>query len=241
MSIKHHPKSQVLRDIAAAMSGMRNGRWCENDLTAFEFGISEKPRERECKIWLHIVSMIGAGEIGDVLFERVANDRTKACAWSMRYKDKAGEKRTFRLRLPRVMRESADRLTSSGNFLQNFVAWLSLFVAPDAVPHAVQSLLRTKGEKLFYTSARDGQKYLAMLVFEGDDTLGRLDKAVWDPYRDGEATSMVDDFLLRWGWKPKLSWKVEKGGNFARVVGYDILIRDGKAVYDGAVTHPRYI
>ena len=125
--------------------------------------------------------MIGVGEIGDVLFERVVNDRTKACVWSMRYKDGAGEKRTLRLHMPDVMRESGDRLTSSGNFLQNLIAWMSFLVAPDAVPFAIQSLLGTKGEKLLYTSARDGKKYLAMLLFEGDDTLGRLEEAVWEP------------------------------------------------------------
>lgn len=88
---------------------------------------------------------------------------------------------------------------------------------------------------MFYVSPRDGKKYLAMLCFEGDDTLGRLEEQVWKPYRDGETTSIVDDFFLRWGWKPKLSWKKVEGYDYARFVGWDVLIKDGKAVRDGDV------
>jgi len=38
---------------------------------------------------------------------------------------------------------------------------------------------------------------------------------------------------LRWGWNPKLSWKKVEGYDYARVVGYDVLIKDGVAVKDG--------
>ncbi|APG78124.1 RNA-dependent RNA polymerase [Beihai weivirus-like virus 20] len=233
MSIKHRTKSEALSDVANALSSMKNGRWCENDLTAFEFGISAKLKACECAILRHVASQIGIEDVGSLLFERVVNDRTKTCVWSMRYTDETGEKRTFRLILPTVMRESGDRLTSSGNFLQNLIAWCSFLLAPGTVRKSVESLLRTRGEHMFYCSARDGKKYLAKLVFEGDDTLGRLDEPVWEPKREGATESLVDDFFYRWGWKPKLSWKATSGYDYARVVGYDILIKDGVAVRDG--------
>merc|ERR1712066_577447 len=72
-----------------------------------------------------------------------------------------------------------------------------------------------------------------MLVFEGDDTLGRVEEEIWKPRYDGQSLSIVDDFFLRWGWKPKLDWKPAKGLSYARVVGYDILLRDSQAVFDG--------
>ena len=234
MSIKHRKKIDALRDIASALSGMKNGRWVENDLTAFEFGISATLKECECKILRHIASHIGIEDVGSLLFERVVNDRTKSCVWSMRYKDETGEKRTFRLVLPTAMRESGDRLTSSGNFLQNLIAWTAFLAEPGTIDKSIESLLRTQGARMFYTSARDGEKYLAMLVFEGDDTLGRLEEeGVWSPFRGGSTDSVADDFFYRWGWKPKLSWKATEGYDYARVVGYDILIRDGVAVKDG--------
>ncbi len=234
MSIKHRKKKDAISDIAGALSGMKNGRWVENDLTAFEFGISETLKELECKILRHIASVIGIEDVGSLLFERVVNDRTRSCVWSMRYKDECGEKRSFRLILPTAMRESGDRLTSSGNFLQNLIAWTAFLAEPGTISKSIESLLRTHGEKMFYTSARDGRKYLAMLVFEGDDTLGRLEEScVWLPFREGSTESVADDFFYRWGWKPKLSWKATQGYDYARVVGYDILIKDGIAVKDG--------
>jgi hypothetical protein len=234
MSIKHRKKKDAISEIAGALSGMQNGRWVENDLTAFEFGISATLKECECAILRHVASLIGIEDTGSLLFERVVNDRTKSCVWSMRYKDETGEKRTFRLILPNAMRESGDRLTSSGNFLQNLIAWAAFLIEPGTVDKSIDSLLRTRGAKMFYVSARDGKKYLAMLVFEGDDTLGRLEEScVWLPFREGCTDSMADDFFFRWGWKPKLSWKATTGYDYARVVGYDILIKDGVAVKDG--------
>lgn len=234
MSIKHRKKKTVLSEIAEDFSNMKNGRWVENDLTAFEFGVSEVLKGIECTIFRHIASHIGVEDVGSLLFERVVSDRTKPCVWSMRYKDETGEKKTFRLILPRAMRESGDRLTSSGNFLQNLVAWVSFLVKPGEVSRAVGSLCRTKGSKMFYVSARDDCKYMAMFVFEGDDTLGRLEEScLWSPLREGAADSLTDDFFYRWGWKPKLSWKSTTGYDYARVVGYDVLLKDGVAVKDG--------
>jgi len=232
MSIKHRTKSQAMQDIATNLSKMRNGRWCENDLTAFEFGIGKELKHAECQVLRHIAKMIGIEEAGALLFERVLSDREKPCVWSMRYKDETGEMKTVKLQLPKPMRESGDRLTSSGNFLQNLIAWMSFLMRVEDVKEAVQDMIKQKGMRMFYKSARDGKKYLAMFIFEGDDTLGRVEEPIWEPITPG-GESIIEDFFRRWGWKPKLDWKSVTGDAYARVVGYDILIRDNKAVFDG--------
>jgi len=232
MSIKHRTKSQAMRDIAKNLSSMRQGRWCENDLTAFEFGIGEELKHAECTILRHIAKTIGIEETGALLFERVVFDREKPCVWSMRYRDETGEMKTVKLKLPKPMRESGDRLTSSGNFLQNVLAWMSFLMRAGDVKKAVATLIEQKGMRMFYKSARDNEKYLAMFIFEGDDTLGRVQEPIWEPITPG-GESIIDDFFRRWGWKPKLDWKSATGDAYARVVGYDILIRDNKAVFDG--------
>lgn len=231
MSIKHRTKSQALCDIAKNLSGMKRGRWCENDLTAFEFGISEPLKNAEAEMLRHIAAYIGVEETGDVLFERVVSDRTKPVVWVMRYKDECGEMRTFKLKLPRAMRESGDRLTSSGNFFQNLLAWVSFLVAPCSMEKAFKCLLNTHGKLMIYVSPRDLKTYQAMLVFEGDDTLGRLEEAVWEPVHDG-GLSIAEDFFRRWGWRPKLLWKNTSGYDYARVVGYDILLHNNAAVFE---------
>lgn len=236
-SIKHRPKDKVISDIAKSMSNAfkksPDAKWLENDMTAFEFGISEQLKASEVEILRHIHTMVNGSEANDDLFERTMNDRTKECTWTMRYKDETGERRTLKLRLPNVIRESGDRMTSSGNWIQNFIAWLSFLVHPDHVVEAIKSLISTRGQRCFYISARDGRKYMAMFVFEGDDTLGRMEEPVWLPCRPGASVSLIEDFFLRWGWKAKLSWKSNVGYDYARVVGYDILLSDGKAAYDG--------
>jgi hypothetical protein len=239
MSIKHRTKSHVLNDVAKNLSDMRSGRWCENDLTAFEFGISEELKAAECRILRHIAKFVGLEETGELLFERVVSDRVNPVVWSMTYKDETGERRTFKLSLPRAMRESGDRLTSSGNFFQNLLAWLSFLVDPDYMGDAVESLIKTRGKNLFYYSARETgttrnrRKYLARLIFEGDDTLGRVEEDIWRERFPG-GLSWIDDFFRRWGWNPKLIWKKEQGYDYARVVGYDILLHDNTAVYEGS-------
>lgn len=232
MSIKHRTKGQVLSDIAENLSSMRSGRWCENDLTAFEFGIGPALKAAERRIFCHLAKFVGLEDTGSLLFERVVGDRDKPVVWSMTYKDETGEQRTFKLHLPRAMRESGDRFTSSGNFFQNLLAWLSFLVRAADLKAAVASLVKTHGKSLFYVSARDSKKYLARLVFEGDDTLGRCEEALWE-LLPGTGVSVIDDFFRRWGWKPKLLWKRETGEDYARVVGYDILLRDNRAVFDG--------
>lgn len=233
MSIKHRAKAQALSDISKNLSEMKRGRWCENDLTAFEFGIGEELKHAECEILRHIAGFVGLEEVGSLLFERVCSDREKSVVWTMRYKDESGEYKTFKMLLDRPMRESGDRLTSSGNFFQNLLAWLSFLVDAAHMKSAVASLIKTHGMSLFYISSRDGKKYLARLVFEGDDTLGRCEEALWESVYAGVSLSLIDDFFFRWGWSPKLLWKKEQGEDYARVVGYDILLRDNQAVVEG--------
>jgi hypothetical protein len=242
-SIKARGKRDAIQGIVAGMSGMRKGaRWVENDLTAFEFGISEPLKQFEQEIFRHIAKLVGVSETGAELFERVVDDRDKSATWRMAYKDATGEKKTKKIKLPHTMRESGDRVTSSGNFLQNLVAWFSFLVDPDFVKDAIQSLLRFHGARMFYVSPRDKtmiekkgklvrKMYLCMFAFEGDDTLARFEEGIW---AKGKEPCPVEAFFTRWGWKSKLVWKAMSGDDYARFVGYEALLCDGEAVWDGA-------
>jgi hypothetical protein len=238
MSIKHRTKREVMRDIAREMNEMRDGaKWGENDLTAFEFGISEELKAAEAGILSHIAGLIGVEDVGSLLFERVVGDRTEPIVWKMRYKDEFGVMKTFKLTQERCMRESGDRLTSSGNFFQNFLAWMSFLIWHEDVDAALNTLLTTKGAKFFYISARDpkrgtdaAKKYRATLAFEGDDTLCRMQEPIWEPVHPKSNLSHIDDFFFRWGWSPKLTWKKEVGYDSVRFVGYDFLLHNNKAV-----------
>jgi hypothetical protein len=238
MSIKHRAKREVMRDIAKNMNGIKRGgkaagsRWGENDLTAFEFGIGEDLKRCECEILTHIGSLVGLEDVSSVLFERVVADRLKPIVWKMSFVDECGVKQTYKLHQQRAMRESGDRLTSSGNFFQNWLAWTSFLVHPDHIESAMRSLLSNRGERFVYVSARDGKKYTAMFVFEGDDTICRCQEAIWLPaYSHAQSLSFADDFFFRWGWSPKLTWKNETGFDYVRFVGYDILLNDNEAVF----------
>jgi hypothetical protein len=242
-SIKARGKREAIQNIVTNMSSMRKGaRWVENDLKAFEFGISAPLKQFEQEIFRHIAHFIGVEDSGSLLFERVVNDRDKTATWRMSYTDATGEKKTRKIILPQTMRESGDRLTSSGNFLQNLVAWFCFLVDPDHVMSALQSLLRFRGAKMFYVSPRDAkmvlrngnysrQNYMCMFAFEGDDTLARFQEEIWA--KDGEKCP-VAEFFVRWGWSPKLVWKATTGDDYARFVGYEALLCNGECVYDGA-------
>jgi len=241
-SIKARIKKEAIEAIVSNMSEMRDGaRYAENDLKAFEFGISKILKEIEQTIFRHIARIIGVEDIGELLFDRVVEDRNKCATWRMSYRDSTGERKTFKLVLQQTMRESGDRVTSSGNFFQNLVAWFSYLVDPDHVEAAVDSLLRFRGRRMFYVSPRDRStkivkgkevrhNYLACLAFEGDDTAGRFEEKIWA--EEGEPCP-VELFFLRWGWSPKLVWKPLLGDTYLRFVGYEALLHDGKAVYDG--------
>jgi hypothetical protein len=166
------------------------------------------------------------------MFDRVVCDRTKSVTWSMRYKDEAGKWCKLTLEQDQPMRESGDRLTSSGNFFQNFLAWVTFLVLEDGLDAALASLLRNKGSMMFYASARDFHDYVALLAFEGDDTLCKLQEPVWEAI-EWSGVSHVDDFFYRWGWKPKMQWKKTVGFDYVRFVGYDFLIHDNHAVFEG--------
>jgi len=243
-SIKSRGKSEAIQGIYQNMSGMRKGaRWVENDLSAFEFGISEPLKQIEQEIFRHLAKLIGVADSGNLLFERVVEDRDKCATWRMTYKDKTGEKKTIKIKLPQTMRESGDRVTSSGNFFQNLVAWFSYLVDSEYVEDALDSLLRFKGARMFYVSPRDlsmidvkgrevRKRFLACFAFEGDDTAARFEEKIW---AEGDGACPVGAFFERWGWKAKLVWKPLKGDAYMRFVGYEALLSDSEVVYDGGM------
>jgi hypothetical protein len=228
MSIKHYEKKTVLKRIARSLNTL-DGKLVENDLTAFEFGIGKHMKECEMLILDHIAKEVGVHEEG-VMFYRVMNDRNKRMTWSMRYKDETGEFRVFKLRLRNVIRDSGDRLTSSGNFLLNLIIWLFVLVIEEEtyVEEAVKTLVRTKGVEFFYVSKRDGKTYCARLRFEGDDTAGKLQEALVDGFAEKIQKAFRD---IR--WCPKFKFVENEGTNFLRFVGWDMLVRDGQVVFEG--------
>jgi hypothetical protein len=242
-SIKERPKKEAIAEILQNMDGMREGAYVENDLTAFEFGISEPLKQIEQEILRHIANIIGVEDSGQLLFDRVVDDRDKSVTWKMKYRDATGETKTAKVKIEQTMRESGDRITSSGNFLQNLIAWFSFLVDPEHVEDAFDTLLKSRGARMFYVSARDQtlvdvrgrkvrRKYLVCFAFEGDDTLGRLEEKLWPKSEDEPCQVMA--FFDRWGWKAKLVWKPLVGDAYVRFVGYEALISDNKVVYDGA-------
>jgi hypothetical protein len=241
-SIKGRSKHVAIEEIVKNMSKMRKGaRFVENDLTAFEFGISEPLKQVEQEVFRHLARLIGVEDSGELLFDRVVNDRDKCATWRMTYRDSTGEKRSVRIKLHQTMRESGDRVTSSGNFFQNLVAWFSFLVDAEFVSDALDTLIKFRGARMFYVSPRTkemvfvkGQavrrKFMACMAFEGDDTAGRFEEKIWAA--DGEPCP-VADFFTRWGWKAKLVWKPLDGDTYLRFVGYEVLLCDSEAVYDG--------
>jgi len=239
-SIKERPKAEAIGEILWNMHKMREGAFVENDLTAFEFGISEPLKQIEQKVLRHIGGLIGLEDVGQTLFDRVVDDRDKCVTWQMKYRDATGMTQTAKIKLGQTMRESGDRITSSGNFFQNLIAWFSYLVDPDHVSDAFDSLLAFRGARMFYVSPRDKRisnvrgcdkrkKYLCCLAFEGDDTLGRFEETLWPINGD---PCMVGAFFERWGWRAKLVWKPLKGDTYVRFVGYEALIHDCQVVYE---------
>jgi len=226
--IKHEEKAQKMNDLFSNLSSCKHK--IENDLTAFEFGIYDRLKQAECDIFKHIMSHLNLDADNAGFCHRVVNSRSQACTWVMRYTDAAGAKCVLKLELPRAMRESGDRATSSGNFLQNLLAWLTLLVKPGKVEAAVQSLIQNKGRLFYYTSARDGRQYKAFLAFEGDDTLGSLDESIL-VHNDGQ---LIDEFFTSYGWKAKLKAARNDGDACIQFVGYTALLRGGEVAKEGA-------
>jgi hypothetical protein len=125
--------------------------------------------------------------------------------------------------MPRVIRESGDRLTSSGNFLQNLIAWLTFLVDESDLEQALNGLLRSNGRSFVYKSPRTEKRHKAVLAFEGDDTLGKLQEDI-----RGE----IECFMERWGWKPKLKYFPDVGPQLLTFVGYNLRVVDGRPVLE---------
>ena len=139
----------------------------ESDLTSFEYGVSEHLKGAEVKIMRHIASQIGcleAEEINSLEFDRVASEREQVCRWKFRIRKADGGMETIKLQMPRVITESGDRITSSGNFLQNVLAWFSFLVDETGIETAFRNWLRNSGKEFSYKSARDKKIYVAVLA-----------------------------------------------------------------------------
>jgi len=229
MTAKGEMKEIKMSKIFRNMSKQKKGVFVENDLTAFEFGVHSSLKRAESSIFSHIAAACGCEEVG-FLFERVIHDRGLACTWSMMYKDETGERRKMQITMPRAMRESGDRWTSSGNFLQNLIAWLAFLLGDNRarVDEAVKMLVANGGKFLRYQSPRDKKWYMARLAFEGDDTVGRLEEGLVVGFSDE-----CEAYFRRLGWSPKLLWKKQEGYDYVRFIGYDALLHDNKIVEEG--------
>jgi len=227
--IKHEEKAAKMAELFKNTRGFKHV--VENDMTAFEFGISRELKVCEQRIFKAIMKHLNLDEDGEGFCHRVVDARDKAVTWVYTYKDAAGAACTCRIKLPRAMRESGDRVTSSGNFLQNLIAWFSYLVDPAHIEAAIESLLRNKGKKFTYVSARDGRKYDAFLAFEGDDTLGGLNEASC-----GYA-ELVEEFFKNWGWSSKLRFVKKTGDDFVSFVGFHALTHNGRVMLVGPEEH----
>lgn len=226
--IKHEEKNVKMNELFSNLDGFDHK--VENDLTAFEFGIHEKLKKAESDVLKHIMGYLDLDSDNAGFCHRVVNARTKACTWVLRYVDAAGAKCQLKIALPRSMRESGDRVTSSGNFLQNLLAWLTFLVKPGKVEAAIQSLIQHKGKMFYYTSARDGKQYKAFLAFEGDDTLGGINEKILAT----NGGQLVDEFFSDYGWKAKFKVADNAGDACIQFVGYTALLKGGAVVKEGA-------
>jgi len=226
--IKHEVKNSKMNEIFTNLNSFKNKK--ENDLTAFEFGIYDRLKIAECEIFKHILGHIDSDADNTGFCYRVIDARTMACTWVLRYVDAAGAPCTLKLSLPRTMRESGDRVTSSGNFFQNLLAWLTLMVKPGKVEAAVQSLIKNRGKSFTYVSARDGRRYDAYLAFEGDDTLGGFDEDIL-ALDNGR---LCKEFFKDYGWNAKLKVASNEGYACIQFVGYTCLLYNGQVVMQGA-------
>ena len=226
--IKHCEKESKMNDLFTTLNDY--GYKFENDLTAFEFGIYDRLKRAECDIFKHVLGHIDTAGDNTGFCHRVIDARDKSCTWVLRYTDAAGAKCVLKLELPRSMRESGDRVTSSGNFFQNLLAWLTLMVKPGKVEAAVQSLIRNKGKSFTYVSARDGRSYEAFLAFEGDDTLGGLNEKIL-MINDAQ---LCKEFFKGYGWNAKLKVPPLEGAACINFVGYTALIDNGNVIIQGA-------
>jgi hypothetical protein len=223
-NIKGRAKMEALKELFSNFAGMKNGgQLIENDLTAFEYGVSQPLKEAEQEILRHIGGFLNLHDVGEWAFERVVDERNKKVTWVMKFKDAAGAKQTLKITLPTVIRDSGDRITSSGNWLQNVFAWFSMLASAESVEDGITRWARSSGKNFFYKSSRDGGRYLARLGFEGDDTAGGLEEPI--------AIATMEEFFRRWGWKPKIRVVSPTGDDYLEFVGMRALMENGKPVF----------
>ena len=224
--IKHAEKHEKMNEIFSNLDGLHPAI---NDMSAFDFGIHERLKRAESDILKHIMSMLDLDADNEGFCYRVVDARTKACTWVLRYRDAAGAMCTLKINLPRTMRESGDRITSSGNFLQNLLAWFTFLVKADKMEAAIQSLIRNRGRGFRYVSARDGLTYNAFLAFEGDDTVGGFQESII-LMNNGQ---LINEFFRGYGWKAKLEVIAISGDACVTFVGFTALLRNGRIVKHG--------
>jgi hypothetical protein len=243
-SIKGRKKSLAISETFANFSRFE-GQTYENDFSSFEYGISAVYKQLEVTIMKHIIEHAGIDcELSAEFVCRVIDERTKATKWTFKYKDEAGQSCTFTFKLDRPIRESGDRLTSSGNWYQNLEAWIEMLVHKDDVLDFVVRLIDAGGGPTQFRSARDGFWYWVCFNFEGDDTVLKTDEKIkvecprctgsedWkDPH--SQPSHCAQCFFLRRGFKPKLRICSSTGSDFVRYVGFDVLHKDGYPVYEG--------
>jgi hypothetical protein len=241
-SIKGRKKKQALSEIARNMAKVRgsNTGVVENDLTAFEFGIGKAHKECEQEIFRAIAAHLNlaAHGVDAAEFERVVDQRNKTIMWRMRYKDQeTNERKVVTIVMDKPVRESGDRLTSSGNFLQNLIAWLLILVdwTGDALERAIIGWVKRQGALLIYSSrlVPESNPQYAVLGFEGDDTIAKFGET---GVREEAERFMTEDY----GWKPKLKSITSTGDGALTFVGYEMLFTDGHPVFvdDEVVCQP---
>ena len=238
-SIKERKKSLAISSLIANMA-KHPGQIFENDFSSFEYGISKTHKMFEVQVLKHIMSILGVDmELDPEFVGRVVDERTKATKWCFRYKDESGAPCRFTFELDRPIRDSGDRITSSGNWWQNVRAWTEFLVHPDDIVSFIRKLKDNHGGPTQYMSARDRSIYSFVGGFEGDDTAIKLNEAIkiecseCDNYKKGVAENCAKCFFRRRGFAPKLRATRLVGPDFVRFVGYDVLHRDGKPVYQG--------
>jgi len=224
-SIKGKTKAEAIKQIAVRFSEMQDViNWKENDMTSFDFGITALCKKIENKILKHLSKLIfQEDEVPFEDFTRHMEERGSKCRWTFTYVDESGAKCKFTLYLPVTMRESGDRITSSGNWIQNLAGWVNFLVDPPSYEVFLTFFLKAKGAPVKYKSARDGRFYWVGLAFEGDDTLAAFSEDLDD--------GLIEDFFKRRGWLPKLKTIVSGVATF---VGYHVCLLSAKVVLDEA-------
>jgi hypothetical protein len=220
--------SEVKRSIPTPKSRARDeprGAWYENDLSAFDFGISYHMKKQETKILRHIIAKTGIEvDIDRELLWRVVDERNKVTTWIFSYKDESGDRCMMKLQLDHVIRDSGDRLTSSGNWYQNFLAWVGFFVKRDKIKAFIQRFVSdtVRGGTVEYDSAHSPGKHKMRMCLEGDDSLIFSSEIF-------SVEVLTAWFTLR-GWKAKVKvLRSDESGALA-FVGYEFLIENGRAV-----------